>query len=288
MTHYDPDWIRTYFDDYGVREWDRWDESSVERVKFHVHLHYLRQHVRTGDRTLEIGAGAGRFTREIARITDRIVVADISPGQLRLNRENAVRLDFATAVESWVECDMCDLRSHFTDGSFDVVVCTGGPLSYVFERRDDALSELHRVTRDGGTLLLSVISLWGSVHQYLPGVLDVDPDANRTIVATGDLSPETIGPGRHYTHMYRADELRQALENGGWIIDGMSASNCISANWSDLLDEISENSPTWSELIAMEIEASCQPGCLDLGTHLIAVCRKPGRSESAAGNRPPS
>ena len=60
MARYDPDWVRTHYDEYGMREWHRWDESPVERAKLHVHLHYLQQYVRLGDRVLEIGAGAGR------------------------------------------------------------------------------------------------------------------------------------------------------------------------------------------------------------------------------------
>jgi len=276
MARYDPDWVRAHYDEYGACEWDRWDESPVERVKFRVHLHYLRERVQPGDRVLEIGAGAGRFTREIARITNRIVVADLSSVQLRLNRDNAARLDFASAVEAWIECDVCELRPHFADGSFDAVVCYGGPLSYVFERRDDALAEICRVTADGGTLLLSVMSLWGTAHQYLRGVLETDPKANRVILATGDLSPETIGPGRHYAHMYRAGELRSALERAGLVVEAMSASGCLSVHSADVLAELHEEDPTWTRLIEMEIEACREPGCLDMGTHLIAVCRKAG------------
>ena len=281
MARYDPDWVRAHYDEYGMREWDRWDESPVERVKFHVHLHYLRRYVKAGDRVLEIGAGAGRFTRELAGIVDRIVVADLSPGQLRLNRDNAVRLDFASAVEDWIECDMCDLGPHFADASFDTVVCYGGPISYVFERRCDALRELARVTKGGGLLLLSVMSLWGAAHQYLPGVLEIAPEANRAILASGDLSPETVGPGRHYTHMFRAGEFRRFLEEGGLIVEAMSASDCLSANWADLLSETIDDASTWNHLIEMELEASREPGCLDMGTHLIAVCRKPGDSSAA-------
>jgi len=274
MARYDPDWVRAHYDDSGSREWDRWDDSPVERVKLHVHLHYVRRYVRPGDRVLEVGAGAGRFTRELAAITDRIVVADLSPGQLRLNRDNAARLDFASAVEAWVECDLCDLRPHFADRSFDTVVCTGGPLSYVFDRRDDALAELHRVLSDAGTLVLSAMSLWGTVHQFLPSVLETDPSANRRILSSGDLTPETIGPGRHYTHMFRAAWLRRALERAGFAIEAISASNCLSVGWADLLEGIDETDPTWRQLVEMEIEACREPGCLDMGTHLIAVCRK--------------
>ena len=71
MTSYDPNWVRDHYDRYAEKEWQRWDRSPVERVKLAVHLHYLRHSIRPGDRVLEIGAGAGRFTQELARITPR-------------------------------------------------------------------------------------------------------------------------------------------------------------------------------------------------------------------------
>ena len=37
---------------------------------------------------------------------------------------------------------------------------------------------------------------------------------------------------------------------------------------------MARHDPTWAHLIEMEIEACREPGCLDMGTHLIAVCRK--------------
>jgi len=275
MSAYDADWVRSYFDEYGMKEWLRWDESPVERIKFFVHLHYLKQCIERDDRVLEIGAGAGRFTRELAALTDRIVVADLSSGQLRLNRENAERLDFASSVERWVECDACHLQPHFGDGEFDVVVCIGGLLSYVFEERSTALRELIRVTRPGGTLLFGVMSLWGAVHQYLPGVLEIGAEQNRAIIASGDLTQDTIGAGRHYCHMFRSGEFRELLEHAGLRIEVMSASNCLAVNWGDALDELPEDDPKWEYLVEMEIEASRETGCLDMGTHIIAICRKP-------------
>ncbi len=267
MTHYDAEWIRTYYDAYGMKEWHRWDASRVERVKLCVHLHHLRQHVSPTDRVLEIGAGAGRFTQELASLANGIVVADISPVQLSLNRENAERLGFADRIERWMECDMCRLDTVFDAESFDVVVCYGGPLSYVFDQRDEALGQLRRVVKPGGTILISVMSLWGAVHQYLPGVLAVDVPSNRRILATGDLTPETVGPDRHYTHMYRASELRSVLVEAGLEIVALSASNALSTGWGEHLADLSEDDPVWRHLVEMEIESCQQEGCLDIGTH---------------------
>ena len=125
---------------------------------------------RPNDPVLEIGAGPGRFTVELAKMVKRIVVGDISPVQLELNRENARKLGIAEAVERWVECDMCDMKAHFPDAVFDAVVCCGGPLSYVFDQRGTALREMLRVLKPGGFLFLGVMSVWGTIHDFLAGV----------------------------------------------------------------------------------------------------------------------
>jgi len=275
MQNYDPQWIRKHYDDYGMQEWNRWELSPVERIKWFVHLHHLKSHVAADDRVLEIGAGAGRYTQELAAIGSSIVVGDFSPGQLALNRSHAQEHGFADAIEAWIECDLCELEQHFPEAAFDAVVCYGGPLSYVFDQREVALQQMIRVLKPGGKLLLGVMSLWGSVHQYFEGVLGVPIDVNREILATGNLSPNTIGEGRHYCHMFRSEQLRSLLERHQLEILTISASNCLSTNHPEFLETVPEEDPRWDHLLEMEIEACQEPGCLDLGTHLIAVCRKP-------------
>ncbi len=56
--------------------------------------------------------------------------------------------------------DLLDL-SVFEDNSFDTVVCYGAPLNYVVNNYEKAISELARVTKVGGTILLSVCNKWG-------------------------------------------------------------------------------------------------------------------------------
>jgi hypothetical protein len=146
-------------------------------------------------------------------------------------------------------------------------------LSYVFERREQALSELLRVTKPGGRLFLGVMSLWGAIHHFLPGVLDVPLDVNREIIVSGDLSRDRPEVSTHFCHMYRASELRSLLEGAGVVIEVLSASDCLSATWDELLEPIEKDDTSWRHLLEMEIEACREPGCIDMGTHLIAVCR---------------
>ncbi|MHB9133380.1 MAG: class I SAM-dependent methyltransferase [Armatimonadota bacterium] len=273
-TKYNPGWVKEFYDAYGMKEWERWDTRPEARVKWHIHLHYLRQAIQPADRVLEIGAGPGRFTQELANITPQIVVADISPGQLALNKEQAKTLGFSFAVERWVEADICDLCDQFDEEEFDAVVCYGGAISYVYDRAEEAIRQLMRVVTPGGYLLLEVMAIWGGIHSVLREVLTIDRSLNQRIIASGDLL-ESMKASTHHIHMYRAGEFRQLIERTGLEIDVLSASNAISTRWDDQLHDVSEDSDTWQHLMEMELEACREPGCLDMGTHLIAVCRKP-------------
>jgi 2-polyprenyl-3-methyl-5-hydroxy-6-metoxy-1,4-benzoquinol methylase len=271
---YQPQAIARYFDNYAELEWERLTRTPADEVSLHIHTHYLRKHILPGSRVLEIGAGAGRFTQLLAQIGARVVVADISAVQLEINQRMAQQLNFAHAVETWQQLDICDLV-RFAPGSFDAVVAYGGPFSYVLERRDQALQQCHGMLRPGGILLLSVMALWGSARSDLPGTLALPVADNQRITASGDLTPETI-PNRkeHSMHMFRSAELLAWLAQHGWTILDRSAANCLSNAWKDGLTPIRQDPEKWQELLRIELEAGAENGCLDLGTHLIAVAQK--------------
>src|SRR2546426_5625273 len=210
---YDRDRIAAIFDEYGELEWERHETSPFRRVSCHIHRHYLAAFVQPGDRVLEVGAGPGRFTVELARIGARVTVTDISPGQLDLNARHLSEAGLEGFVERRELADVVDL-SRFKADSFDSIVCYGGPLSFVLDRADDALGELIRVTKHGGHVLLSVMSLQGSLRAFLPGVAkEVDEfglEEMQAIVDTGDQAgPHSpLGP----MHMFTWSELRALLD----------------------------------------------------------------------------
>ncbi len=271
---YDPASISAQFDEYGEREWNRLLATPVDEISLHIHLHYLQRFIPPGARVLEIGAGAGRFTQALAGLVARVLVADLSPGQLELNRHFAAQLGFAAAVEDWQQLDITDL-SAWPDGSFDCVVAYGGPFSYVLDRRDAALRECARVLRPGGRLLASVMSLWGSAHHDLPGTLDVPPEYNLRITTTGDLTAASWPDRtRGQMHLFRAGEARDWLLEHRLRVLAMSASGVLANGYAADLAPIRADPARWSELLRMELEASADPACLGLGTHLIFVAEK--------------
>jgi 2-polyprenyl-3-methyl-5-hydroxy-6-metoxy-1,4-benzoquinol methylase len=270
---FDPAHIAQYFDEYGEKEWERLVSDPVSEINLHVHTHYLKEYVPAGAKVLEIGAGAGRFTQILAGLGAEVTVADISPGQLALNKKHAEELGFAHAIKDWQVADIRKLEQ-FEPGSFDRVVAYGGPFSYVLDERDAAMRACKRVLRSGGILLLSVMSLWGTVHHVLPGVLDLPMEVNEKVVASGDLIPETYDNEGHYMHMFRAEELRGWLTASSMQILALSASNSLSSTWGEQLAEVRQDETLWANLLKWEVQASAEPGALDMGTHMIAVAKK--------------
>jgi SAM-dependent methyltransferase len=272
---YDPAYIRDFFDDYGEREWERLAADPAAKASFHLHRWYLRQHIRPGDHVLEAGAGPGRFTIELARLGARVTVGDISPQQIEMNRQRVAEAGCEDAVVERTVLDIVDL-SRYQEAQFDAVVCYGGALSYVFERAGDALSELLRVTKPGGKVLLSVMSLLGSTRRFLPGILAIAQQHGVEVVqrvnATGDLDGTLAGT--HKCHMYRWAELEALLRQHPCTLLGASAANFLALGNEEALREIEANSALWAAFLQWEVEFGQEPGARDGGTHIIAVVER--------------
>lgn len=267
---YDSAAIAAHFDQLGEREWDRFDRTLGDRVSLALHSRVLEQFTPRGARVLEIGAGPGRFTEQLHRLGCRVVVGDISAEQIKLNRATAHQRGFAESVEEWQQLDICDLE-RFASETFDAVVAFGGPLSYVFDERDHALSECVRVVKPGGVVLLSVMSLWGTLHRHLEAVLSLPAADNRSIVSTGDLTPGSNPSSTHHCHMFRAAELRAFLDRPELELVWLSASSAVTTG---LAPSILSNAESWDLVLEFEAMACTEPGYLDAGTHLIAVVRR--------------
>ena len=261
---YDPGYIAGYFDEYGEREWERFDATPMDRVGLEVHLRLLREFVTQGMRVLDAGAGPGRFTLELARLGATVVAGDISPRMLELHAEKTASVEMS--IESRELLDILDL-GRFADESFDAVVCFGGPVSYVLGEADRALSQLLRVTKSGGPVLLSVMSLLGAARAFF----DFWPDeierfgwqrAVEEVFATGDLDRE-LNDG-HVCRLYRWSDLEALLVRQPCRIVAASAANFLSVG-NELWDD---------RFLDIEVAACREPGALDGGTHILAVVER--------------
>jgi SAM-dependent methyltransferase len=266
---YEPEHTAAFFDTLGEKEWLRFEDGRTPPQSLEVHLAAIRRYVQPGDRVLDVGAGPGRFTIELARLGAEVTVADISPRQLELNAEKVAAAGLEERVRVRVLADVTDL-SRFADASFDAAVCFGGPLSYLVDRAEEGLAELLRVTRPGGHVLLSVMSLVGAVLHFAPQLLDLvrrdGAERNEAILRTG-LLPQGEGYGHLPMKLYRSDELTALLSRHGEVVFVSAAG---------LFPALYPPEPELQEFIVqVERQLAPEPGAVSCGQHILAVLRTP-------------
>jgi SAM-dependent methyltransferase len=112
-------------------------------------VYWYLPHVRAGDRILDVGCGNAMHSLKAARLGARVAGVDRDEGSLRVGQRSApagtpLRLCVADVEEGLP----------FANRAFDRVVCLD-LLEHV-EKRDTVLTEIRRVLRPDGVLLLTV------------------------------------------------------------------------------------------------------------------------------------
>jgi 2-polyprenyl-3-methyl-5-hydroxy-6-metoxy-1,4-benzoquinol methylase len=132
---------------WRARHEARWLElpPGLEPSDFALRSDFVRENVAAGERVLDLGCGEGRFAAELARAGAAVVGVDVAEEPLQRARERHPELDLRLidGEGGW----------ELADAIFDVV-WAGEVIEHV---ADTAawLSEVRRVLRSGGRLLLS-------------------------------------------------------------------------------------------------------------------------------------
>ena len=279
MALYNAEYTTAYYDDYGELEWSRLEASAYGRLQAIIHTDYIRRYIRPGNRVLDAGCGPGRFSIAVAELGATVTALDLSDRQLQLARERIGQAGELDRVEEFVSADISDL-SIFPDASFDVVICFGGALSYVCEKRNRAASELVRVVRPDGFVLASAMSLNGVAvnlvrRPNLPVLKDPEREQVWRVLQDGDLAPVSM-PDTNMQHppmhMFTSDEMRRLLP--GCQVLELAGSNVTAIAGSTTIDEVVADRQAWSTAIRLERELNSRPGLTDSGSHIIMAAQR--------------
>jgi ubiquinone/menaquinone biosynthesis C-methylase UbiE len=129
---------------YHERIWEAVPEG-LDPADFNARRRFLLEHVRPGMRVLDVGCGEGRFAAELAGAGATLVGLDVAEEPLRRGRLRHPELDLrlVEGEGSWP----------LPDAAFDLV-WAGEVIEHVADTAG-WLSEVRRVLRSGGSLLLS-------------------------------------------------------------------------------------------------------------------------------------
>lgn len=121
-------------------------ENTVNRASYEGTALAVAQMIGPGDEVLECACGTGAISAAIAPACARLVATDYSDGMLAQARKKL-------AKRSNVTVEQADITAlPYADDSFDVAVA--GNVIHLLPDPEQALRELARVVRPGGTIIL--------------------------------------------------------------------------------------------------------------------------------------
>lgn len=265
--------VKNYYTGYAPKEWQRLIRDAYHRVEFETTLHFLEKYLPKRGCILDAGGGPGRYTIELAKRGYEVVLLDLTPANLDLARRRIKRAQVQNQVADIIEGSIVDL-SQFPDNSFDAVLCLGGPLSHVVDRRKraKAISELTRVTKKGAPLFVSVmshLSLLVVVLTQFPHEIEL-PQFNRAR-DKGDIDGKT---GFTACHFFLPEELRQAFSTRRMKILEMAGLEGLGSNHRKEINQLAKTPRRWKIWLKTHFQTCTHPTVVGISEHMLIVCRK--------------
>lgn len=275
---YNPNIPLEKYNNMGEREWERLDKDRENELLYHVHYDILKRHILNNDNVIEFGAGGGIFTKDIVQMCNSLVTSDISPVQVEVNKKMMKKLGLFEKIKDFLELDISNLEL-IDDNTFDIAVCTGGSINYLFDKEDCAIKEMLRVLKSGGKLILGAMSLTGSLIYHLNGVIYEKGlfgiDASRWIFETGMQDGEHYPvENKHYVHMMTSNDMDKLFENKQVKILEKSSAGLFTHSREAALSNAKSDREFWDLLIQKEIAFTKMAGTLDSGMNIIYVVEK--------------
>lgn len=275
---YNPEIPRDRYNNYGDREWTRLEKDAQGELLYRVHLDILNRHVKANDKVLEIGAGSGRYTKDIVQLSKSLTVADISEHQIEFNKSKMKELSLFSKIESYHVIDIIHMEV-FPDSTFDCIVCIGGVINYLLDKEKDGIAEMLRVLKPGGLIVVGAMSFIGASLYYLDGIrYEKDQfgiEATKWIFDTGVQDEEHYPvPSKHYVHMMRSDQMDDLFNQFPVNVIERSSAGLFTQSGDVALENARNDKEFWELIVEKEIQFTKLPGTLDCGMNIIYVVQK--------------
>ena len=279
--------VRQYYDATIAHETQRLEENVYRRLEHDMTLRTIARHVPAGARILDVGGGPGAYLEPLARRGFDPWLCDLSDANVAAAREHATALGLLDVVRRVRQSDATNLK-HYARASFDAALALG-PFYHLLDdtARRRALSEIVRVVKPGGTIVLAVLPRLHPLRYLLReataeafGVLDaLDWDA---LLATGRF--EHVG---FFTDAYLADlaEFRATLRRARCrVVDTLSAES-FCAFMDVPLCEWATSEEKYAKLLDLVDKTARCPEQIASAEHVLVVVRTHGSRRRGLSRR---
>jgi ubiquinone/menaquinone biosynthesis C-methylase UbiE len=149
--------VRRYYDATINHEAQRLEENAYRRLERDMTLRTIVRHVPSGARILDVGGGPGAYLERLVCCGFDPWLCDLSNANIAAARERAAGLGLSNVARRVRQCDATSLN-YYARAAFDAALACG-PFYHLLDEtaRRQALSEMVRVVKPGGTIVLAVL-----------------------------------------------------------------------------------------------------------------------------------
>jgi 2-polyprenyl-3-methyl-5-hydroxy-6-metoxy-1,4-benzoquinol methylase len=272
--------VKEFYSSQVRQEWRRLVMNAYHKLELDTTLHYLEKYLPSRGLVLDAGGGPGRYTLELARRGYEVMLLDATQANLEFARRMVRRYGIQKQVKEITLGSIVDL-SRYADGTFDAVVCTGGPLSHILDplERNQAIDELVRVLKPKAPLFVSVMSRLAVLRVILiESQVEVGMPHFNLLRDTGDYLGER---GFTACHFYLPEELLREFTRQGIEILEMVGLEGISSSHIKELNRLAKDTQRYQFWLDTHYQTCTHPAVVGTSEHMLIVCRKneqPGTS----------
>ncbi|HOF88039.1 MAG TPA: class I SAM-dependent methyltransferase [Armatimonadota bacterium] len=263
--------IAAYYNASADSEWGRLARDAYHQLEFQLTMHFLCKYLPPEGVILDAGGGPGRYTLALCRLGYEVVLLDLAEGLLARAREQLAQepAEVQARVRDIVQGDIRDL-SAFPDGAFAATLCLGCPLAHIHDEaeRRHAMSELARVTKDGGIIAVSVVGLLAA-HR-----IDAWKFDGRFLLDDAYMARILREQNSTRWHFFRAAELRALAESAGLATLEMAGLESLATGLPDATNRLCENPVQRQRWLDLLLRYATEPAVVDMAEHMLYIGRK--------------
>lgn len=265
--------VKDYYTAHVRQEWRRLVQDAYHRLELETTLHFLGKYLPRQGKILDAGGGPGRYTVELASRGYQMTLLDFTPANLAFARRQIKRRQLQDQVSAMIEGSIVDCPQ-LESGSFDAVICLGGPLSHILDqdKRERAIAELIRLAKKDAPIFVSVM---GRLSLLLVELRlfqhEIEMPHFIEIRDTGDYQG---GSGFTACHFFYPEELRGAFEEQGVKILEMAGLEGLSSHHDRKLNQLAKNETRWKIWLETHYQTCTHPAVVGIAEHILVVCQK--------------
>lgn len=255
------------------KEWNRLVKNHYTMLELDTTMHFLKKYLPARGLILDAGGGPGRYTIALAKQGHNVVLLDLTPANLEFARKQIKKGKLQNKVREVVGGSIVDL-SRFADNTFDAVICLGGPLSHVLDRkeRNMAISELIRVAKKGAPIFVSVIgrlSLLRCALKLFPHEIGL-PRFNK-YCDKGDYAGNYAFTACHF---FLPEELRELFVKKKVKILEMVGLEGIGSHFPEKINLLAKNKKRWKAWLETHYKTCTHPAVVGISEHMLIISKK--------------